>query len=382
MGILSKIKSLLPVSSRSFHRVLEDLHGKVDMLESKLNLINGQIDESHERMDHMLARIDDDVIPAVNATEQQIKCHDSHMKLMQWEQVRNEGESLDDAKKRFFLSLPKATGPLRLLQLGCAQLLCEFDALCSEHRIPYWIAFGTLLGAVRHKGFIPWDDDTDLGMMRGDIEALMQIVEEDERFTVTSLYDRCVHCNQVRFKYSDPNIPCFLDLFIFDYVKEPSTALFEAQQAERDRMVKSMEADAQLDAWVYGEGCDSKSKLGQHIGSHFERGRNAVRSMGIGVEEEQADGMVWAIENLNDLNGYQWICDLDDVFPLVRIEFEGIMCNAPHHFEKFIYEVYHDPYSLPADLTTHFDHVPQDELRSNVVVQSMTKLIGSEGAAS
>lgn len=120
---------------------------------------------------------------------------------------------MGDAKKRFFRSLPKATGGMRLLQLGCAKLLGEFDALCKANSIDYWMMFGTLLGSVRNEGFIPWDDDVDLGMARDDVEKLMDIVGDDNRYKITVVYDEYVHCKRVRFRYADKSIPCFLDLF-------------------------------------------------------------------------------------------------------------------------------------------------------------------------
>ena len=51
---------------------------------------------------------------------------------------------------------------LRRLQLLQAELLREFDRICRLHGIKYIIGSGTLLGAVRHQGFIPWDDDIDV----------------------------------------------------------------------------------------------------------------------------------------------------------------------------------------------------------------------------
>lgn len=53
---------------------------------------------------------------------------------------------------------------LRDAQETMMKILVEFDRVCKKNGLTYWLDFGTLLGAVRHKGFIPWDDDVDLSM--------------------------------------------------------------------------------------------------------------------------------------------------------------------------------------------------------------------------
>lgn len=53
-------------------------------------------------------------------------------------------------------------------------LLCEFDRVCKALEIPYFLFAGTLLGAVRHQGFIPWDDDLDVVMLRADYERFFR----------------------------------------------------------------------------------------------------------------------------------------------------------------------------------------------------------------
>lgn len=65
-------------------------------------------------------------------------------------------------------TLPKATGFSRVLQCLNIEILCEIDRICRKHNLKYWLAFGSLLGAVRHGGHIPWDDDIDLCMMHED----------------------------------------------------------------------------------------------------------------------------------------------------------------------------------------------------------------------
>ncbi len=58
-------------------------------------------------------------------------------------------------------------------------LLVEFDRVCKKHGIKYFASGGTMLGAVRHKGFIPWDDDIDLMMMRDDYNQLCKIASKE-----------------------------------------------------------------------------------------------------------------------------------------------------------------------------------------------------------
>lgn len=59
------------------------------------------------------------------------------------------------------------------------EIYLEFARVCDKHGLRYFAAFGTALGAVRHQGFIPWDDDIDVAMPREDYEKLMRISEKE-----------------------------------------------------------------------------------------------------------------------------------------------------------------------------------------------------------
>ena len=120
-------------------------------------------------------------------------------------------------------------------QLWAVQLdlLNEFDRVCKKHNLKYILDFGTLLGAVRHKGFIPWDDDVDVSMLREDYDKLMDVGSKEfnepyllQNVTKEKYYDEptsklrrtdttYLMPHNLRFR-SPYNQGIFIDIFVFD----------------------------------------------------------------------------------------------------------------------------------------------------------------------
>lgn len=114
-------------------------------------------------------------------------------------------------------------------------LLNEFDRVCKKYNLKYILDYGTLLGAIRHKGFIPWDDDLDVSMLREDYDVLMRVGPKEFKYPyflqnheTESGYDGSV----VKLRRSDTtflmtentnhrttyNQGIFIDIFVFDNI--------------------------------------------------------------------------------------------------------------------------------------------------------------------
>lgn len=146
---------------------------------------------------------------------------------------------------------PKILAKLQHVEL---EMLQELDRVCWKHDIEYFATFGTALDAVRHQGFIPWDDDVDVGMTRDNSEKLrrvprgkwdknIELVSPDDnhnpiyhRMLWPILYKshtRYEHCGfNKMFRSSDSNCkaPIGLEIFVFDSVNDPLTVKKQARK--------------------------------------------------------------------------------------------------------------------------------------------------------
>ena len=86
---------------------------------------------------------------------------------------------------------------LRKTQKELVEILLDLDAICKEHGIQWWLSSGTLLGAARHEGFIPWDDDIDIVMLRKDYKRLQKILHkmDSDKYVFQSLHSDIEYTN-------------------------------------------------------------------------------------------------------------------------------------------------------------------------------------------
>lgn len=116
-------------------------------------------------------------------------------------------------------------------------ILEEIDRICRKYQIRYWGAFGTMLGAVRHQGFIPWDDDLDLVMFREDYERFRIVAPKELKagyifqsevtpYRTRSFYKiRDIHTTAIEFWDMPPeyNQGIFVDIFPWDDTNDSPT---------------------------------------------------------------------------------------------------------------------------------------------------------------
>lgn len=111
------------------------------------------------------------------------------------------------------------------------EILCNFDDLCNKYNINYFAASGTAIGALRHSGFIPWDDDIDVYMLRNDYNKLLSIMDsaKDANYSIYKIgdpgyvYSFSKFCDNrtTLIEYRNMNNCCigvYIDIFPLDYI--------------------------------------------------------------------------------------------------------------------------------------------------------------------
>lgn len=402
------MKNYLAIAKRAYHNILRipELLSKIDELQlsfENLMACQDKLQSSFENLracqeanSQLLTNADtkfNSIHENINATRDTLlwKADDranailGEIALMQkfdeirfWQIWRKSGESEVDARARFFLSLPKATGGLRLFQQGNALLLKKLAEICDKNGFPYWLSFGTLLGAVRHKGSIPWDDDIDCAMFRADIEKLRMILKNDEHYQVTLVYDYWAKCRQIRFRTRDLSIPCFVDIFIYDFCNDCSDEHWEKQKKRRKEIIQAIETDTseQIVFWREHPCLDDKSEQAPYLEAMFKKlttcDENVYEPTG---NEKKAPAVCWGLDNISTKQQQKLLFDWDFLFPTVPVEYEREYYAAPKNFLAVLARDYGDIWELPHDLISHFHHFSHEEMEKDRMKNRIRALI-------
>lgn len=149
------------------------------------------------------------------------------------------------------------TYDLRRLQLMQLKILKEFVRVCQKHGFRFYIMNGTCLGAIRHKGFIPWDDDIDVGMYAEDYdrfircsedfgpEFFLQTIETDPEFKTMIARIRLNGTTIIERDFLDADIHCgvFIDVYpLFGYPSDKVRAQLRSWESLLYRMLLLEEA--------------------------------------------------------------------------------------------------------------------------------------------
>lgn len=223
--------------------------------------------------------------------------------------------------------VPRATGKLRLLQDGNTVLLKLFAKRCEEEGLRYWMDYGTLLGAVRHKGFIPWDDDLDVSMLRKDydklLEKLPQLFPKEEGFTWTK------HAFlQIGYEGTPLNIDVYPYHLYFEPITETNKAVINQKLTKLKKSVVFQPpyincTDEQVQQKIAKDILDGKSP----------------------ASESDCPGLFLSPAITFTKNT---ALTYDTIFPLKKLNFEGIELNAPNKARAYLQFFYGDYMAYPS----------------------------------
>lgn len=251
---------------------------------------------------------------------------------------------------------------IRDLQLKSLGLLIALDKVCREHGLTYYMIAGTLLGAIRHQGFIPWDDDIDVGMPRKDYDILMEHASEWFEYpysivslSTDSLYSRyfakledCSTTIVERFHLERAG-GLYMDIFPLDSL--PDSALARFIHYRRFHRLNKKLYFAYRDPYKHGHGlgpsliaayqkCLSKDKLRTRIAALASRYSNDTRCS---LYTTHDDGLK--------------VFSYSMMGTPVEYSFEGHSFYGPKDYDSFLKIMYGDDYMLPPPAHIRVSHL-------------------------
>ena len=228
--------------------------------------------------------------------------------------------------------LNRATGVLRIIQRADALLLQIFHKICCKSNLAYWLDYGTLLGAVRHNGFIPWDDDLDVAMPREDYEKIVdQLDFMLGKFGI--IVNRGVSYTHPVTRLLYKNTPVQLDIWPYDHI---------IQKTSMEEILNNIKL-CNNELYKNFSITDIKKGICPFPRKYFNKLKE--RFIGANSKKELSTLFISGAEALPYNKPY--IFKTADIFPLTTISFEGYNFFAPKHFQVYLKNIYGDYLSFP-----------------------------------
>ena len=237
---------------------------------------------------------------------------------------------------------------LRKCQLKQLDILREVDRICRKHGIDYWLDGGTLLGAVRHKGFIPWDDDIDIAMTAASLEQFKAVVSGElppYLFLQTpETDDNKEPINKVRD----------LNSFYVEGGDDFSATYQKGLYIDLFPMVPYPTLSRPLTKRIT-KGISKSYSILHH--KHAYSLRAAAEFFWFGIKYALYQGL-WKLlckvkstgiyfSNIPVNNGYGTQHRRDSIFPVREIEFEGFPFPGPNNPDAYLTDLYRNYMEIP-----------------------------------
>ena len=246
---------------------------------------------------------------------------------------------------------------LRESQMATKELLKQFDELCDSLGIRYFLMYGTLIGAIRHKGFIPWDDDLDVGMFYDDYQILCTYFKEHDN-PIMELHNQetqkdcfyniariCDKAHQLIFAGKDYKSGLFIDIYVMEGLgKEEDQPYWDSRFAEYDKWRKSVYICTNK-AFLYGNGVLHKLANIPYVMKSKRRGKKYYI-------DQFNNHKMFSIEESDYIGVPAWetVRYPKDLFDeTIRIGFEDITVSIPKQYDELLRIDYGDYMTPPPE---------------------------------